>query len=157
MEVDYSEGINEKDLKLYRTFMNSKIDIFQTNDEYVFRNEKVKQKFYESYEHRQMQDNASKILSSASNLLVYSLAKGLDNLDISQTQLKQVFSKNEVEQKEYNIKYVEKKHAELKRNLMRKKLENDSEYIQLCEFIENPRFHEILTTNRSFFKICSIS
>ena len=67
MEIDYTSEIPEKQLKLYRTYMNSKIDIYQDNDGYAYRDEtKTNQKYFESYEHRQIQNDAAKILSNSS-------------------------------------------------------------------------------------------
>ena len=40
MEIDFASGWSEKDLKVYRNFMNTKIDIFQPTDGYVFRKNK---------------------------------------------------------------------------------------------------------------------
>lgn len=152
MEVDYTADFDEKELKMYRNYMNSKIDIFQSNDGYVFRNKNVTQKFYESFEHIQMQNNAAKILSSASNQMLYTLAKDLDGLEATQKIMKKAFVQHIVPGHENDRDYVESQHLQFKKNIMRKKLENDYEYQQLCDFIENPRFGEAMVGNRAFLR-----
>ena len=152
MEVDYTQEANEKDLRLFRTYMNSKIDIFQSNEDFVFRNENVNQRYMGSFEHRQMQNNSAKILTSASNMLVYTLAKNLGNLEKSQRDLRKVFYCDREVSKENSVENIAKEHKEFKNKVMRKKLQNDHEYLTLCEFINNSRFHDIMMTNLNFLK-----
>jgi hypothetical protein len=152
MEIDYTEGIPEKDLKVYRNFMNTKIDIFQSTDGYVLRKNKNLDSFHQSFEHRQMQNSAAKILSSASNLLVYSLAKNCDNLNSTNKKMKSVFTMTKVDDPEYNVEQVENKYNQFNKQVMLKKLQNDSEFIQLCQYISNPRFHELMKSNLTFLK-----
>lgn len=99
MEVDYTEGIPEKELTVYRNYMNSKIDIFQAPTGSVFRN-KSGGKFYESFEHRQMQNSACKILSSPSNLIYYSYQKGYESIAKAKNELINNFTKINSEEKE---------------------------------------------------------
>lgn len=151
MEIDYTSGIPEKDLKLYRTYMNSKIDIFQNNDGYVYRNEsKINQKYFESFEHRQIQNESAKILANSSNILVYLLGKNENNLEHVKRKLMKSFSQSEVDDKENNSKSVESEYNKFKKKVMQKKLENDREYKQLCELIDHPRFHEVITRDKAF-------
>jgi hypothetical protein len=152
MEVDYTQDTNEKELKLYRTYMNSKIDIFQGNEDYVFRNENVNQGYMGSFEHRQMQNNSAKILTNASNMLVYTLAKNLGNLEKSQKELRKVFYFDREAEKENSVHNIAKEHKEFKKKIMRKKLQKDQEYLTLCEFINNSRFHDIMMTNLNFLR-----
>jgi hypothetical protein len=152
MEVDYTEDLSERELKICRNYMNSKIDIFQSQDGYVFRNKNVKQNFQESYEHIQMQNNAARILSSASDQLVFSLAKEYNNLDATTYTMKKTFTLNKIEEKEYDINYVENEYNSFKNKIMRKKLQNDADYRQLCEFIDSPRFNEVMLSNRQFLR-----
>jgi hypothetical protein len=152
MEVDYTDGIAEKDLKVYRSFMNTKIDIYQPNDGYVFRKNKTTEAFHQSFEHRQMQNSAAKILSSASSMLVYSLAKSSESLNSTKKKMKSVFTMTKVEDPNYNAEYVENKYNQFNKKVMLKKLENDTEYLQLCEYINNPRFNDLMRTNLSFVK-----
>lgn len=35
---------------------------------------------------------------------------------------------------------------------MRKKVENDPEYLKLCEFIDNPHFDALMRSNNNFLK-----
>jgi hypothetical protein len=151
VDYDYTSNIPEKDLKLYRKYVNSKIDIYQDNDGCVFRNkEKTNVDFYESYEHRQIQNEASKILSSSSNLLVYLLGKNLNSLESVKYSLIKCYSQSEVEGKENNPKYVESEYLKFKRQIMVKKLKHDSEYAHLCRLIEHPQFYEWMDGNKSF-------
>jgi len=148
MEIDYTIGIPEKDLKLYRTYMNSKIDIYQDNDSYVFRNEsKTNQKYFESFEHRQIQNEAAKILSSSSNLLVYMLGKSENDLKKIERRMIKSFSQSEIEK---NSKNIEKEYNQFKTKVMQKKLENDREYKSLCDLINHPLFHQVMTRDKSF-------
>ena len=92
------------------------------------------------------------ILSSASNKLLYSLSKEIDNIEVTDKVLKKVFTMNKVSGKENDADYVEKQHLQFKKKIMRKKLENDTEYKQLCEFIDNPRFEDAMTGNKAFLR-----
>ena len=151
VDYDYTSNVSEKDLKLYRKYMNSKIDIYQDNDGYVFRNkDKTNVDYYESYEHRQIQNEASKILSSSSNLLVYLLGKNMNNLEKVKNSLIKCFSQSEVEGQENNPKYVESEYLKFKRKIMVKKLVNDTEYLHLCRLIDHPQFYEWMDGNKSF-------
>jgi hypothetical protein len=150
MEIDYTAGVSQKDLKVYRNFMNTKIDIFQPTDGYVFRKNKNLDSFHQSYEHRQMQNNAAKILSSASSILLYSLAKNCENINSTTKKMKSVFAMTKVD--DYNVEEVENKYNHFNKQVMFKKLQNDADFIQLCEYIINPRFNELMKTNLSFLK-----
>lgn len=152
MEIDFVSGWSEKDLKVYRNFMNTKIDIFQPTDGYVFRKNKNLDSFHQSYEHRQIQNNAAKILSSASNLLVYSLAKNCESLNSTTKKMKSVFTMTKVDDPNYNVEQVENKYNQFNKQVMFKKLENDADFIQLCQYISNPRFNELMKSNLTFLK-----
>ena len=151
MEGGNNISINEKDKTLFRSFMNTKIDIFQPNDGYVIRNSQF-QKFQNSYEHRLMQDSSANILSNASNLLVYSLSKNIDGISRTKYQLKKIFVQNKIEDGQYDSESIEKKYEDFHNKTMRKKLQNDVEFQTLGSFLEHPRFEELMRTNPSFLR-----
>ena len=151
MEIDYSSICSESDLKLARKVMNAKIDIFQEPNSYVFRNKNITQGFYNSYEHQIIQNDTVSLLSSSSNILLFSIANGDNNISLSRYSLRKNFIMNDADKKE-NCKDMEIEYNKLKKRIMMKKLENDDEFKQLCDFINNPKFHQLMTTNRNFAK-----
>jgi hypothetical protein len=150
MEIDYNAICTEKELKLAQTFMNSKIDIFQEPEDYVFRPITVSQRFHESYEHQQIQKDTSNILSSSSSLLMYTIASGENNIYKTKKKLQNTFSMSNY--KESNPKDIENQYNQIKMKIMHKKLENDPEFIQLDEFINKEKFHQLMMTNKNFAK-----
>jgi hypothetical protein len=150
MEIEYNAICSEDELKEARTYMNSKIDIFQENDELVFRPNTVSQSFHESYEHQQIQNDASNILSSSSNLLMYTIASGENNIHKTKRHFQNAFSMNNYKEPDSNE--IEKQYKITKMKIMHKKLENDPEYKQLDEFINKEKFHQLMITNKNFAK-----
>jgi hypothetical protein len=149
MEAESNILIDDKDKYIFRSFMNTKIDIFQDNDEYVVRDTKVHE-FRDSYEHRLIQDSSSNILSNASNLLLYSLSKNY-NIEKTKHELRKTFLKK-IGNIELEPNYMEKKYEDFHNETMRKKLENDNEYKTLCGFLEHPRFDDLMISNHSFLR-----
>lgn len=149
MEVDYTNEFQEKELKMYRSFMNTKIDIFQDSESFVFRTKSVKQPFFKSYEHELIQNEASGILSNSSDLLVFSLGKELDNLTLAKHQLKKSISMSKTHETDIQMN-TENEYKNFKKKIMMKKLANDSEYKQLSDFISSPQFESLMKTNINF-------
>jgi hypothetical protein len=148
----YLYDLNDAERKICRTFMNSKIDIFQDTSGYVYRGKNINQKFANSYEHIKMQNDAACVLSSASNLLVFTLGKGLNSMNQSIFKLKKTFTQNEIEDKESSDSYVQSEYKKIKFRLMKKKLETDQEYKKLCEIIDSPVFDSLMRSNLSLLK-----
>lgn len=150
MEIDYNTLCSEKEIKLARRYMNSKIDIFQEPEKFAFRPINLTQRFHNSYEHQQIQNDSSDILSSSSNLLIHTIASGQNNLYKTKRQLQNTFSMKNYN--EPNPKQIEKQYNQTKTKIMIKKLENDSEYKQLDDFINKEKFHQLMMTNKNFAK-----
>jgi hypothetical protein len=150
MEIDYNVICSEKEIKQARTYMNSKIDIFQEPEDFVFRPVTLTQRIHNSYEHQIIQNDSSNILSSSSNLILYSITSGENNIHKTKKRLHNTFSMNNY--KEPDAKEIEKQYNQTKIKIMMKKLENDSEYKQLDEFINKERFHQLMITNKNFAK-----
>jgi hypothetical protein len=150
MEIDYKALCSEKEINLARKYMNSKIDIFQDPEEYVFRPINVTQRFHNSYEHQQIQNHSSDILSSSSSILMYSIASGQNNIYKTKSHIKNTFSMKDY--KEPDPKEIEKQYNQTKTKIMMKKLENDPEFQKLDEFINNDKFHQLMLTNKTFAK-----
>jgi hypothetical protein len=149
MEIEITNYSSQPELKLYRSFMNSKIDIFQDSDGYVFRNDGKVVDYSNSYERRQNLNESAKILSDSSSLLLHTLGSKYKSVEETKYRLRTNFSIVDPGAK-YNSKYIENDYMNFKRNVMMKKLENDEEFKKLCEFIEHPRFHEVMIRDWSF-------
>lgn len=151
MENQSDFFLNEQDKNLYRSYMNTKIDIFQNNDGYVFRNKNI-HPFYNSYEHFLMQDSTASILSSSSNLIIYSLSKNYQDINKSRHELRKIFHQKFVDDPSNQGNLVEKKYKEFHNKTMREKLEDDEEYKSLKSLIDHPRFEQIMSSNHSFLR-----
>ena len=71
MELD-DDDINfltEEEQKIIRNYQNSKLNIYQTPDNNYFF--KLKPNYNNSYEHREIQNNSVKYLTSPSNFIFY--------------------------------------------------------------------------------------
>jgi hypothetical protein len=152
MEIDYTSLCSDSELKIARKVMNSKIDIFQEPNSYVFRSKNIKQNFHNSYEHQIIQNDTAIILSSSSNLLLYSIANGDNDIHKSKYFLKKNFPMTEAYDGKDCFRDMENQYNNLKKRIMMKKLENDEEFKQLCDFINNSKFHQLMTTNTNFAK-----
>jgi hypothetical protein len=149
MEAESNLLIDEKEKQIFRSYMNTKIDIFQANDGFVMRSSKDHE-FRDSYEHRLMQDSSSNILSNSSNLIIFSLSKNSGIANIKH-ELRKTFLKN-IGNKEMDPNIIEKKYEDFHNERMRKKLENDNEFKTLSGFLDHPRFDELMTSNHSFLR-----
>lgn len=147
--MDYEE-YGENKLKQFRKISNTKIDIFQSGEEPCFRNlgkNKNLINFEKSFEHDKMKNDSFKILSRASNSVLYSIA---NNMSLSKTNhnLKKIFSLGDVVDKDNQYDKLEKKYTIFIREIKMKKLKHDPEYLRLCEFIDHPNFDKMMRSDQ---------
>jgi hypothetical protein len=152
MELDYKALCSDKELKLARSFMNSKIDIFQDIDSYVFRNKEITQAFQNSYEHQQIQNDSAKILSSSSNLLLYTLGTNTNDLAKTKHDLKKTFTLTNEDINPLSINESENEYNKFKKKMMVKKLENDPDYNHLNQIINHPNFDQLMRSRLDVLK-----
>jgi hypothetical protein len=148
MEFDYKTHCSEKEIKLARNYMNAKIDIFQDIDSYVFRNKEITQEFKNSYEHELIQNDSAKILSNSSNMLIYCLGNGVDDI----TKAKHLLKKNFTLDISQPIDQIEDEYTAFKKKMMIKKLETDPDYTHLCTIISHPSFHQLMMSRNDVLR-----
>jgi len=143
----------ERNLKYMNTHMNSKLDIFQDIDNYVYRNGfLITQPFLESYEHIGLQNQSAKLLSSASNLLLYGDSKRITNDQRSKFEIKRMFTKSELKQNENKTITVLKGCEEYLKKITETKYRDNEAFKKLDAFISNPRFSEFMIYDKAFLK-----
>ena len=145
------------------THMNSKIDIFQDTDSFVYRNNNIiTQPFSESYEHIGLQNQSAKLLTSASNILLYSNSNirtsikssiiNNVNQERAKFEVRKMFYKINLEKNENNVEEILKGCTDYKYHINVEKYKNNEAYIKLDSYISSPRFHEYMLKDKSFLK-----
>ena len=153
MEEEFNEEIfnllNEDERKIMRSYQNSKLNIYQLNDEdYLFRN---KSKFGGSEENSQIEENAIHFLTSNSNLIYYTLANDCENIYEAKEKLNRVFS--EIDHKIQCNKKSDELKKEIKNiryKIIEKKFGGNNEFRRLNEEINNKNFNEKMLTDKIF-------
>ncbi len=151
--MEYEE-YKDSDLKIYRKIGNSKLDIFQSYQEPVFRNflhnEKLK-KFQYSYEHNIIKNESIKVLSNVSNSLIYSIA---NNISLYKTKhlMKKIFISEDVSNKDNKIENIYSKYNSFVKGVKIKQLKEDQEFIYLCMLIDSPNFDKIMRKDKEVLK-----
>jgi hypothetical protein len=151
--MEYEEH-KESDLKQFRKVGNSKLDIFQTFSEPVFRNFKLEpklQKFQNSFEHQKIKSDSIQILSNASNSIIFALAT---NNSITKTNhlMKKLFTTENISTKENKMENISEKHKLFVKRIKKKQLKDDPEFKRLSDLIESPKFDEIMRSDKRILK-----
>jgi hypothetical protein len=123
---------------------NSEIDIFQNTDSFVV-NFVERVPFIESYEKKQLENEASFLLQSKNSILFYSLLEGQSNINRSIFELKRTFRENIIKNK-----VTREDIDKMKLNLI--KNTNLKEYEELMQCIKDPKFDENMRKNPHFLR-----
>ncbi len=147
--MDYSE-YNNSELNNFRNIQNSKIHIYQINNEKepIYRNIKNQKKlkpYNKSFEYENIKKDSIKILESSSNMLIYSMANN-QSLHNSNIQIKKILS-NSIESIDKRDRLIKEKYNNFVRKIHIKNLKSDPEFIKLSEFLDNPKLDEQMRGN----------
>ena len=153
MEEEFNEEafniLTEDERKLMRSYQNSKLNIYQLNeDDYLFRN---KSKFEGSVENSQIEENAIRFLTSKSNLIYYTLANGFENIYEAKEKLNSVFSEyNPKIQCDKNCDELKKEIKNIRYKIIEKKFEDNRTFQKLNEEVNNINFEKKMTDDKQF-------
>lgn len=155
MEVEdeiLPQELTEKEKTICRTYMNSKLDIFQNNTEFLFRTPAVVP-FKQSYERNIMMNEATSILSSHSDLLFYTVGGKFNNIHHSKRHLKNLFTQPSNASKSpttLSSDQINEEFKDIEMKIMRNKLKSDSDYLAICSYINLQNFSQLFLTNKNF-------
>jgi len=148
------EDYKDSDLKQFRKIGNSRMDIYQTYEEPVFRDCKNNSKLYtfqNSFEHDKIKNDSIKILSNASNSLIFSLVNN-DSMIKTNHLMKKLMTIEDVSKKENKIENFKSKYKVFVKRIRKNQLKDDEEFRCLSQFIENPKFDEIMRSDKRILK-----
>ncbi len=151
--MEYQE-YKETELKQFRKVANSKLDIFQTYEEPVFRNFMINPKlqiFENSFEHNNIKTESIRILTNASNSIIFSLAS---NSSIKKTNhlMKKLFTSENLSTKENKMESIDNRYKIFVMRMRKKQLKDDPEFKRLCDIIESPKFDEIMRSDKRILR-----
>lgn len=132
-----------------RKVVNIQIDIFQSPGEYAVRNPELYRPYYNSFEHRQSQKEAIKILNSSSNLAMYAYAKGM-SIKEARDSLRMSLYVSKSEDFYNNLVAQQEKFQS---DIIFEVVKNDPEYIYLKDLVNHPRFDTLMKNNREFLSL----
>lgn len=146
-----SKNLTETEKIICRTYINSKLDIFQNNTEFLFRSLSVVP-FKISYERKLMMNEAASILSSSSDFLFYTICGKFKNIHHSKRELNKVFTHPSNVFKsspQMSSEEITDEFNTIELKIMRNKLKSDPDYLTLCSYISHSHFYENFAINRS--------
>ena len=151
MELDEDDikFLTEEEQKIIRNYQNSKLNIYQTPEtNYFF---KLKSDYNNSYEHREIQNNSIKYLTSPSNFIYYALGTECSSIYEAEREIKNNF--NNIYKTSINAKnedQLKKQIKEIKFKIINHRLSENDEYKNLCDLINDEEFDKKMKENYDF-------
>ena len=151
MELDDDEinFLTEEEQKIIRNYQNSKLNIYQTpENNYFF---KLKSNYNNSFEHREIQNNSVKYLTSPSNFIFYTLGSGCESIYEAKQEIKNNF--NNIYKASINTKnedQLKRQIKEIKYKIIEHRFAEDENFKQLCEITNDKDFDKKMKEDEVF-------
>ena len=151
MEIDEDDikFLTEEEQKIIRNYQNSKLNIYQTpENNYFF---KLKSDYNNSYEHREIQNNSVKYLTSPSNFIFYTLGTECGSIYEAEREIKNNF--NNIYKTSINTKnedQLKKQIKEIKYKIIEHRFGDNEEYKNFCDLINDEEFDAKMKEDNNF-------